>query len=116
MGAAWFRGRLAYLQEITRRSCASPAFRMRGSPRTPAAVRSLSTGNTADDARHVSAVVAGADPESLHALGERHGYDVFVTWSATSDEHMDAVFVLGGVAGGRAVAGTYRSSVTHKDH
>ncbi|MGX1647821.1 amino acid adenylation domain-containing protein [Streptomyces celluloflavus] len=35
------------------------------------------------------------DPEELHALGERLGYRVTVTWSATADDRIDALFVTG---------------------
>ncbi len=40
----------------------------------------------------------GVDPEELHALGARHGYQVAVTWNGSADDgSLDAVLVAGGL-------------------
>ncbi|WP_162911640.1 non-ribosomal peptide synthetase [Streptomyces koyangensis] len=42
----------------------------------------------------------GADPEALHAVGERHGFRVVITWSVSGqDDHFDAVFLPAATTG-----------------
>ncbi|MFD1117694.1 amino acid adenylation domain-containing protein, partial [Sphaerisporangium aureirubrum] len=53
------------------------------------------------------AAPSAADPEELHGLGERHGYQVAVTWDGGADDgRMDVVFA----AEGEAVGEVYREA------
>ncbi|MGH3771500.1 MAG: amino acid adenylation domain-containing protein, partial [Pseudonocardiaceae bacterium] len=58
-----------------------------------AAARALRAGQPLTDLLNYPADVSGAiDPEVLHALGERCGYGVGLTWSSTIPDALDAVF------------------------
>ena len=49
-----------------------------------------------DGVRRADAV--GVDPEALHALGARHGYQVAVTWNGSADDgSLDVVLIAGGL-------------------
>ncbi|MBV9010731.1 MAG: amino acid adenylation domain-containing protein, partial [Pseudonocardiales bacterium] len=54
-------------------------------------VNQMHTPHTGPASRDTEAPEA-LDPETLHALGERYGYWVGVTWSATVSEAVDVVF------------------------
>ncbi|MGH3805300.1 MAG: amino acid adenylation domain-containing protein, partial [Pseudonocardiaceae bacterium] len=58
-----------------------------------AAARALQAGHPlADLLDHPADVPDAIDPEALHALGERCGYWVGLTWSTTTPDALDAVF------------------------
>ena len=81
------------------------------------ALRALSSGNAVAVAQRELTVVdgaAGVDPETLHALGEQRGYEVFLTWSPTGDEHLEAVFLAGDQALANAVTGIYQPTVSRR--
>ena len=60
-----------------------------------AVVAALSRGRSTGEIRRGASDSTGVEPEALYSLGERHGYRVAVTWSATTAEAMDAVFTRG---------------------
>ncbi|TDQ00487.1 non-ribosomal peptide synthetase [Labedaea rhizosphaerae] len=87
--------------------CAGRAVRVRGIPNARlagevAAERALRRGAGLEAARRVLRETGGVDPESVHELGERLGYQVAVTWS-TGDDTVDAVFLRGDTT----ITGTY---------
>ncbi|MGV9778882.1 amino acid adenylation domain-containing protein, partial [Streptosporangium sp. NPDC003464] len=58
-----------------------------------------------EDSSRPAARTGGADPETLHALGARHGYRVTVTWNGHADDGaLDVVFAAGDTPSG----GLYR--------
>ncbi|ATL25759.1 Siderophore biosynthesis non-ribosomal peptide synthetase modules, Bacillibactin synthetase component F [Streptomyces formicae] len=104
-------------QDLTEllRSHQSPAIRVTGIPNKRltaevATVRRLAAGDTPAELLRTLAEAdgPGVDPEELHRLGESLGYRTVLTWSAESEDLLDAVFLSADVPEGTVLEGLYR--------
>ncbi|MFJ2766914.1 non-ribosomal peptide synthase/polyketide synthase [Streptomyces sp. NPDC087300] len=97
------------------RSAEHPVVRVHGIPNKRlasevAAVRRLAAGDS--PAELLSALAdadgPGVDPEELHRIGESLGYRAVLTWSAESEDLLEAVFLSADVPEGAVVEGLFR--------